>query len=450
MEPDKPDRASDVEGYKTLAESVFRSESEIMARDFLNRNPERRKKPRTRQRSLVPTPPRLDDYEQLVGKSELEQLRSLARGLRGRKVRMVGSAHLETDAGAVAGRIVPLLGELQIAADWQMMEVTGDFLHLARKLRLAGTKLTKQDQEIFLQHRKQRHTQGDEDIVVLHDPEALVFARTKAREEQRWVWRCHVNISDFHPETWAFLKPYVEEKDAAIFSAQAFASPVAIPQYLFYPCLDPLADRNKQLEASYIRQVCDRFGIDRSRPILAHVSQFDQPRDLHGIIQAYRLAKKYVDCQLIIAGRVPEGDPETSGVLAVTLEAAAGDADILVRGLPAISDREISAIQSASAIVVQNSQRASSSRTVTEALWKGKPVIGAAVGGIPNQIIHKITGLLVHSVEGCAYQIRYLLTHQSLAEQLGRNGREHVKENFLITSDLKRWLVLFQILLRNK
>jgi trehalose synthase len=165
------------------------------------------------------------------------------------------------------------------------------------------------------------------------------------------------------------------------------------------------------------------------------------------VIQAYKLAKKYVDCQLVLAGGGATDDPEGAAVLAEVMEEAGDDPDIIILNLPPWSALEINALQQASNIVIQKSLKEGFGLTVTEALWKGKPTIAGAVGGIPTQVIHKLTGILVHSVEGCAYQIRYLLTHPEFAQQLGRNGREHVKENFLITTNIRRWLVLFQILL---
>jgi trehalose synthase len=158
------------------------------------------------------------------------------------------------------------------------------------------------------------------------------------------------------------------------------------------------------------------------------------------------MARKYVDCQLVLAGGGATDDPEGAVVLAEVQEAAGGDPDIIILNLPPWSALEINAIQMASDIVIQKSLREGFGLTVTEALWKSKPVIAGAVGGIPTQVIHKLTGMLVESVEGCAYQIRYLLTHPEFAAQLGRNGREHVRENFLITTNMKRWLLLYQIM----
>ena len=238
----------------------------------------------------------------------------------------------------------------------------------------------------------------------------------------------------------------VERYDTAVFSSPAFARSLSIPQALFYPCIDPLSEKNKDLDESYIQAICDNFGIDRSRPIVTQISRFDRLKDPLGVIRAYKMAKKYVDFQLVLAGGGASDDPEGAIVLKEVYNATEEDPDIIVLDLPPWSALEINALQRASTIVVQKSLKEGFGLTVTEALWKGKPTIASAVGGIPTQVIDRQTGMLVHSVEGCAYQIRYLLTHQEFATQLGRNGREHVKENFLMTTNARRWLLLFRIL----
>jgi trehalose synthase len=219
-----------------------------------------------------------------------------------------------------------------------------------------------------------------------------------------------------------------------------------IPQYLFYPCIDPLSEKNKDLDDSFIQQVCDEFGVDRSRPIVTQVSRFDRAKDPVGVIQAFKQARKYVDFQLVMAGGGATDDPEGAAVLREVREAAGDDPDIIILDLPPWCALEINALQRASTIIVQKSVKEGFGLTVTEALWKSKPTIAGAVGGIPNQIIHKLTGVLVHSVDGCAYQMRYLLTHPEFAKQLGQNGREHVRENFLMSTNVRRWLLLLRIL----
>ncbi|MGB9236197.1 MAG: glycosyltransferase, partial [Terriglobales bacterium] len=212
------------------------------------------------------------------------------------------------------------------------------------------------------------------------------------------------------------------------------------------PCIDPLSEKNKELEDSFVQKVCDDFGIDRSRPIVTQVSRFDRAKDPVGVVRAFKLAKKYADCQLVLAGGGASDDPEGAIVLKEVREAANNDPDVIILDLPPWCAREINALQRASTLIVQKSIKEGFGLTVTEGLWKRKPTIAGEVGGIPNQIIHKLTGMLVHSVEGCAYQIRYLLTHPDFAKQMGLNGGEHVKENFLITTNVRRWLLLLQIM----
>ncbi len=219
---------------------------------------------------------------------------------------------------------------------------------------------------------------------------------------------------------------------------------------LFFPAIDPLADKNRELAPDEVRAVVARFGIDPDRPILTQVSRFDRLKDPVGVIQAYRLVKKYVDCQLVLAGGAADDDPEGAPVLQEVQDAAAGDPDIHILNLPPSSALEINALQRASTIVIQKSLREGFGLTVSEALWKKRPIVASAVGGIPSQVIHKLTGMLVHSVEGCAYQLRYLLTNPDVARRLGENGHEHVKENFLITQTLRRSLLLFSTSLEGR
>jgi trehalose synthase len=192
--------------------------------------------------------------------------------------------------------------------------------------------------------------------------------------------------------------------------------------------------------------VLERFKIDPERPILTQISRFDRLKDPLGVLQAYQMVRKYMDCQLVLAGGGAADDPEGAEVLAEVQEAAGNDPDVRILELPPSSPLEINALQRASTIVIQKSLREGFGLTVAEGLWKRKPVVASAVGGIPTQVIHKQTGMLVHSVEGCAFQIRYLLANPEFAERLGENGREHVRNNFLITSTLKRYLVLFLLL----
>lgn len=414
---------------------------------------ERRRKARTWETPPAPVaPPHLDDYETIVGIAEIDELKYLARELKGKSVKMVNSTAVGGGVAEMLNQLVPLLKELEVNTHWDVITGGNDFFEVTKAFHnaLQGSEYNLSDhaRDIFLMHNEQNRERirFDEDFIVIHDPQPAALIRNRPKSNQHWVWRCHIDLSNPNPQVWEFLRPYIEQYDAAIFSSQSFARQLPIPQYLFYPCIDPLSEKNKELDESFIQQVCDEFGVDRSRPILTQVSRFDRAKDPVGVIQAFKQARKYVDCQLVMAGGGATDDPEGAAVLREVREAAGDDRDIIILDLPPWCALEINALQRASTIIVQKSVKEGFGLTVTEALWKSKPTIAGAVGGIPNQIIHKLTGVLVHSVDGCAYQMRYLLTHPDFAKRLGENGREHVRENFLMSTNVRRWLLLLRIL----
>ena len=399
-----------------------------------------------------PPPPHLDDYQGIVGKADLDELRFLARELKGKTVKMVNSTAVGGGVAEMLNRLVPLLGELEVPTHWEVITGGNDFFEVTKAFHnaLHGSdyQLTRHAKEIFLMYNEQnrQRMQFAENVVVIHDPQPAALVNARDGSTARWVWRCHIDLSNPHPEVWGFLRPFIERYDAAIFSSPSFSRRLPLSQYLFYPCIDPLSEKNKELDESFVQKICDDFGIDRKRPVVTQVSRFDRLKDPVGVVQAYKSAKKYVDCQLVLAGGGASDDPEGAAVLREVKAAAGDDPDIILLDLPPWCALEINALQRASTLIVQKSLKEGFGLTVTEALWKGKPTIAGAVGGIPNQIIHKLTGVLVHSIEGCAYQIRYLLTHPEFARRLGDNGREHAKENFLMTTNVRRWLLLFRIL----
>jgi trehalose synthase len=460
-----PQTATDA--YASDADSSHRAVSdETLATQPAPAKPERRAAPRTSTRPWetppAPVPaPHLDDYRTIIGGADLDELRFLARDLKGKSMKMVNSTAVGGGVAEMLNRLVPLLGELDVTTHWDVITGGNDFFEVTKAFHnaLHGSEyhLTKSAQEIFLAYNEQNRQRlhFPEDVIVIHDPQpaALVVARNEPAHKnahQRWVWRCHIDLSNPNTQVWGLLRPFIEQYDAAIFSSQSFARQLPIPQYLFYPCIDPLSEKNKELDESFVQKVCDEFGVDRTRPIVTQVSRFDRLKDPVGVVQAFKLARKYVDCQLVLAGGGASDDPEGALVLKEVKEVAGNDPDIIILDLPPWCALEINALQRASTVVVQKSIKEGFGLTVTEALWKGKPTIAGAVGGIPNQIIHKLTGMLVHSVEGCAYQIRFLLTHPEFAAQLGRNGHEHVKENFLMTTDVRRWLLLLRLMLRDR
>ena len=449
MEPvEQQARSESIAGGERSSEQSAVSAPDAPART------ERRRKPRAWETPPAPAPPtHLDDYKAIVGAAEIDELKFLARDLKGKTVKMVNSTAVGGGVAEMLNQLVPLLNEVEVSTHWDVITGGNDFFEVTKAFHnaLQGSEynLSQHARDIFLMHNEQnrQRIQFTEDFVVIHDPQPAALIRAREPSQQRWIWRCHIDLSSPNPEVWGFLRPYIEQYDTAIFSSQSFARQLPIPQYLFYPCIDPLSEKNKDVDGSFIQHVCDEFGIDRSRPIVTQVSRFDRAKDPVGVVQAFKQARKYVDCQLVLAGGGASDDPEGAAVLTEVKEAVGQDPDIIILELPPWCALEINALQRASTIIVQKSIREGFGLTVTEALWKGKPTIAGAVGGIPNQIIHKLTGALVHSVDGCAYQIRYLLTHPEFARQLGQNGHEHVKENFLMSTNVRRWLLLLRILL---
>jgi len=346
-------------------------------------------------------------------------------------------------------RLVPLAEELGLNIRWEVMTGGDDFFEVTKAFHnaLHGEAYHPEPAhfEIFRAYNEQnvKRIPLDAEFVIIHDLQPAGLIQARQHKTGRWIWRCHIDLSHPNPSVWSFLESYVSQYDGAIFSSPQFARQLPIPQHLFYPAIDPLSEKNRELEPEFIMQVLTRYSIDPLRPILTQISRFDRLKDPVGVVRAYRIVRRYFDCQLVLAGGSATDDPEGAEVLKEVKRAAEDDPDIKVLELPPWAPLEVNALQRASSVVIQKSLREGFGLTVSEALWKKKPVVASAVGGIPNQIIHKHTGLLAHSVEGTAYQIRYLLSHPEIAARLGEQGHAHVKENFLITQNLKRYLTLF-------
>jgi trehalose synthase len=397
----------------------------------------------------------LDEYVKVLGSAEIEELRTLAGPLEGSTIQMVNSTAVGGGVAELLSRLLPLMRELGLQPRWEVLEGGPDFYEVTKAFHNAlhgqASHIGQRDFEIFLEYNRRNRERMplDARFVVIHDPQPAGLIESRVENDPRkWIWRCHIDLSRPDPAVWNFLEPFVSRYDASIFSSPEFARQLPIPQYLFYPSIDPLADKNRELEPEFVAGVVSGFGIDPSRPIVTQISRFDRLKDPVGVVRAYRTVKRYHDCQLVLAGGGASDDPEGSAVLEEVREAAGQDPDIHVLELPAAVPLEINALQRASTIVIQKSLREGFGLTVAEALWKKKPVVASAVGGIPLQVIHKHTGLLAHSVEGTAYQIRYLLSNPEIARRLGEQGHEHVRENFLITGNLKRYLTLFLLLNR--
>ena len=392
---------------------------------------------------------RLEDYAGLLGAGEIAELRTLAARLEGRSIQMVNSTSVGGGVAEMLNRIVPLIEELNLRIRWDVITGGDDFFAVTKAFHNAlhggAYDLPEESFQTFLAYSEQNRgrLRFDADFTVIHDPQPVAMIESRAADRGLWIWRCHIDVSQPHRRVWEFLAPYVSRYDAAIFSSPAFARQLPIPQILFYPSIDPLSEKNRELDPEAIGEVLEIYGIDRKRPILLQVSRFDRLKDPVGVVSAYQLVKRYYDCQLVLAGGTASDDPEGEAVLAEVREAAGKDPDIHILDLPPWCALEVNALQRASTVIIQKSVREGFGLTVTEGLWKKKPVVASAVGGIPLQVIHRQTGLLSHSVEGAAYQIRLLLSNPAIAQKLGEQGHEHVREHFLITSNVRRYLTLF-------
>ena len=384
-----------------------------------------------------------------MGRSTIEDLRLLAAKLSGKVIQNINSTFSGGGVAEILSRMVPLLGQLGVDARWNVIKGNERFFQVTKKFHnaLHGRQedITKQDFQVFLE-TNQRNLQELNlygDFIFVHDPQPVVLVEKKAELGKKWVWRCHIDVSRPDEKVWGFIREFVIQYDAAVFSAPAFSRELPIRQFLISPSIDPLSDKNKELPQETIDSVLAKYGIPRDKPIITQISRFDYLKDPVGVIQAFELVRKSIDCCLVLAGGTATDDPESDKVLAEVQERASGIPDIHVLLIPPGSDIEINALQSASTVVVQKSLKEGFGLTVSEALWKAKPVVASAVGGIPLQVKNKFTGLLSHGIEGTAYALRQLLTNPEYARWLGQNGKEHIKHNFLITRHLADYLLLF-------
>ncbi|TMB54429.1 MAG: glycosyltransferase [Deltaproteobacteria bacterium] len=397
--------------------------------------------------------PTLEDYRDVAPPGTVELLRRLSERVRGRRVLHVSTSGKVGGVAEILRRLVPLLEEAGVDAGWESLDGEEAAPQVAVRLHTAlqgdEERMPPETFDDFRTFTRARAASLEltADVVVTHDvlPAALVDARPP---EGAWVWRCHLDVSRPQRRAWTFLRQFVVKFDAAVFSLPSFAQRLPIPQFLVYPSIDPLSDKNRDLAPSEIDAILAQLGVPRDKPILLQVARFDRFKDPLGVIDAYRLVKRQHDCRLVLVGGAESDDPGGVELSADVREAASHDPDLHVLELPAHARREVNALQRAATIVFQKSTREGFGLGVAEAMWKSKPVIGGFAGGITAQVIYDVTGYTVNSVEGAAFRARQLLADPELCARLGAAGREHVRQNFLITRQLGDELALMATLLR--
>ena len=335
---------------------------------------------------------KIEEYAPIVGQSIIDDLRLLAEKLKDKTIQQFNSTAVGGGVAEILNRMVPLLNELNVNTRWEVIKGGEEFFTVTKKFHNAlhgrPEEITGRDFEIFsetsLKNIEDLNIYGD--IVVIHDPQPIGLIRKKS--DNKWIWRCHIDLSNPNQKVWDFLRDFIVRYDSSVFSSPNFAQNLPIRQFLVAPSIDPLSDKNKELPQEAIDAVLKKYKIAADKPIITQISRFDRLKDPLGVIEAYLLVKKYIDCRLILAGGAASDDPEGEKVLGEVQEKAKDDPDIHILLLPQ-NDTDVNALQRASDVILQKSLKEGFGLTVTEGLWKAKPVVASNVGGIPFQIKHK-------------------------------------------------------------
>jgi trehalose synthase len=393
------------------------------------------------------------NYAKIIGEKEVERIQALANKLAGKSVVHVSSTAFGGGVAEMLHRIVPLMNDVGLEAEWKVIRGEKEFFDVTKSFHNAlqgkKTELTPDMKGTYLQYSELNAglLDLDYDYVVVHDPQPLALINYQPKKRGEWIWRCHIDLSQPNQMFWRFLEPFITNYDAYIFTAKEYVkSPLETKNVtLITPSIDPLSEKSKPLPENQILSVLERYNVDPENPLLNQVARFDPWKDPLGVIDTYRKVKKKLpNLQLLLISSMATDDPEGWLYFERTARHAGEDPNIhLLTDLKGVGNLEVNAFQSASDVALLKSIREGFGLTVTESLWKEVPVVGGNVGGIPLQIINGETGFLVNTIEEAAEKTLYLLKHPEEAKKMGKNGKEHVKENFLVTKHLKKYLELF-------
>ncbi len=403
----------------------------------------------------------LNAYQKIVGASVINELHLIASKVRDKRIVHVNSTKTGGGVAEILTTMTQLTTALGIENQWEVITGNPAFFECTKMFHngLQGQKEIMPSSDLLENYEKinaenaerLRPILEEAEVVVIHDPQPTALIKHFPNRKGKWIWRCHIDLSNPNRGIWKYLQGFVKLFDASIFSLAGFVQPLPHPIFLIPPSIDPLAEKNIILDQADIDAIFPRFDLDPKRPMILQVSRFDRFKDPLGVIEAYRLAKTFKrGLQLVLAGGGAPDDPEGEAVLNQVKQAAGNDPDVKILFLPSDSHRTINALQRAATIVLQKSVKEGFGLTVTEALWKGKPVIGGNTGGIRLQVINHQTGFLVNTPEGAALRIRYLLQNPQKIEEFGLSGSSFVRDNFLSTRHLREYLtVMFSLFSAN-
>jgi len=398
----------------------------------------------------------LNDYIDIIGKEEIESIKKLALPLQGEKLVHINAASFGGGVAEILSALVPLMKDAGIEAEWQVIQGYDDFINVNKSMHngLQGMDVpfTKEMKEMFLKNNQlnEKLFEGEYDFVVIHDPPPVAILNYRQEKKGKWIWRFHIDPTSAQEKIWQFIRPFIEKHDAAIFTLKAYVKDdlklkniAIIP-----PAIDPLSLKNMDLDQEEIENIVTKYKVDTDRPIITQVSRFDPWKDPLGVIDMYRMVKREVrDVQLVLIASIANEDPEGWEYYEKTARHAGEDYDIhLLSNLNGVGNLEVNAFQRASDVIIQKSLREGFGLVITEALWKGKPVVAANVGGIPLQVDNRRTGFLVGDISECAERVIHLLEDSEIANKMGTSGKEYVRKNFLITRLLKDYLNLLNSL----
>jgi trehalose synthase len=395
----------------------------------------------------------LADYTHIVGRELVEEIRSLAEPLKGRRVLHLSATAFGGGVAEILYTLVPLMKDVGLDAEWQVIYGREEFFN-ATKLMHNALQGNPQDldEEQWATWRQYNEMNAREmppgwDYAIVHDPQPAAVRNLVTEKAAHWIWRCHIDVSTPNPATMGRLLPYLLDYDASLFHVETYV-PAGLEGgvNIVPPAIDPLTPKNMALSHDDAVFICSQFGIDTDRPLICQVSRFDPWKDPLGVIDAYRLVKERLpSVQLALVGSMASDDPEGWDFYNATVAHAGRDPDVFIlNNFNNVGAIEVNAFQSLADVLIQKSTREGFGLTVSEALWKGRPFIGGNVGGIPLQVEDGVSGYLVSTVQECADRAIAILEDPDLGRSLGRTGKEHVRRHFLTPRYLRDYLRIFE------